>query len=246
MHVHLNEPCSCAFVIRIHVYWQIMMDDCNFAMTDSHGRAVMLWEEDFSQFTSQCTIYRVVSGSQPVQIARITEREGDYSVRVFNPPRLGVTCESDGNENFIFFSQGREAATILECKVVTVQPGHDLLLFLSLAYCVDRLARRRRLAQADMYSDSTDLTSDSTRTSGSTLTTLLNVGRDRTSNRLWDDRPQNTVLWHRGRTNRRPMNVALRGRTSNRTTLFSGRGHTSSNGSALAGSLASGFFSMFS
>ena len=151
----LIRPCSCACVIRIHVYWQIMMDDCNFVMTDSHGRAVMLWEEDFSQFTSQCTIYRVVSGSQPVQIARITREvsvydyEGDYSVRVFNPSELKVTYEHYYDGHVVFKSRGGEATTIRTITYdyntlsnnykVTVQPGHDLLLFLSLTYCLDRL-----------------------------------------------------------------------------------------------------------
>ena len=128
-----------------------MLKNCQFALADARGRAVMLLQEEFKLFLYEYSIYRIVPGLQPVLIARITRRwswgsTGDYGVRVFNPPGLGVTCSGRWPAQFTLHSQGRRAAdvnkkmfTLSDKYKVTVQPGHDLLLFLSLACCIDRI-----------------------------------------------------------------------------------------------------------
>ena len=125
--------------------------NCQFALADARGRGIMVLQEEFKLFLYEYSIYRMVPGLQPVLIARITRRwswgsTGNYDVRVFNPPGLGVTCSGRWPAQFTLYSQGRKAAvvskqmfTLSDQYRVTVLPGHDLLLFLSLACCIDRI-----------------------------------------------------------------------------------------------------------
>ena len=127
------------------------LKNCQFALADAQGRGIMLLQEEFKLFLYQYSIYRMVPGVQPVLIARITRRwswgsTGNYDIRIFNPPGLAVTCAGQWPAQFTLYSQGRIAAAVnkemfsfSEKYQVIISPGQDLLLFLYLACCIDRI-----------------------------------------------------------------------------------------------------------